>query len=341
MKRNIALLLVIIALSLGWLSCSDDSFPANPTLVVPISGMKLEVNETDYTVTPQLLADGTLSNTYLLTVKAASTTAIVKQIDLSDPSASVSIKVGDVITFVDNMFTFEWKKDTQTEKISIEMSFPPEVMYIVRSANGYALDKDNAPMITSVFNNGLYEGYIDLSDANWDNIALVQGDESVYFDVSGGLNTETYGSFTMTSKPSPGTGYYPSDGPWGDWSNVNNKNESMFFSGYWKINFNAATKLMTVLETQWSITGTAATDATKMTYSTVTRKWSLTTALSAGTLKFTTIPMHVTDPTVTYGTSDGASKLSETGEDIVISEVGTYRIELDLSTPAYYYTITK
>lgn len=340
MKRNKYLILATLCVALGGFSCSDDSYPENPTLVAPISGMKLEVGGADYVVTPQLLEDGSLSNTYLLTVKSPSATAVVKQLDLSDPSASVNIKVGDVITFTDNKFTIEWKKAAQIENLFLEMSFPPEVMYLVRSRDGYALDKGTAQTIVSVANNGLFEGYVDLTDANWDNIGWVQGDESVYFDVAGGLNTETYGSFAMTSKPSPGTGYYPSDGPWGDWSNVDNKNETMFCSGIWKVNFNAATKVMTVLETQWSVTGTAVADVKNMSYSAATRKWSLTTELSAGKLKFTTVPMHPSDPIVTYGTSDGQSKLSETGADIVITEAGTYQIELDLSTSSYNYTIT-
>ncbi|WP_195630161.1 hypothetical protein [Bacteroides finegoldii] len=342
MKRNITLFLATICVALGWFSCNDDSCPENPTLLSPVSGMMLEVNGADYTVTPQLQEDGSLSNTYLLKVKTPSTTAIVKQLDLSDPSASVTIKVGDVITFSDNKFAFEWKKGAQIETLFLEMSFPPEVMYIVRSKEGYALDKTTAQTIVSVANNGLFEGYVDLSDANWDNIGLVQGDESVYFDVSDGLNTETYGSFTMGAKPSPGTGSYPSDGPWADWSNVNNSNETMFYSGVWKINFNAATKVMTVLETQWSVTGTAVGNTKNMAYSTATRTWSLTTELSAGTLKFTTVPMHPNDPIVTYGiVSDGQQKLSETGTNITVSEAGTYRIELDLSTSSYHYTLTK
>ena len=49
----------------------------------------------------------------------------------------------------------------------------------------------------------------------------------------------------------------------------------------------------------------------------------------------TTVPVSAGDPTVTYGASDGIVRLSETGTDITIDEAGTYRIELDLSTPFY------
>lgn len=144
----------------------------------------------------------------------------------------------------------------------------------------------------------------------------------------------------MTEKPSPGTGYFPCDGPWGDWTTTGG-NASIVSPGIWKLNFNATTRELTLLETQWAVSGTAAGTTKAMTYDSQTRKWSITTELSAGKLKFITIPVSVSDPTVTYGASDGLVRLSEQGTDISIDEAGTYRIELDLSTPFYDYSITK
>ena len=45
MKRNITLILITLCLAIGVVSCSEDSYPENPTLVSPISGLVLEVNE--------------------------------------------------------------------------------------------------------------------------------------------------------------------------------------------------------------------------------------------------------------------------------------------------------
>jgi len=54
MKRNITLILITLCLAIGVVSCSEDSYPENPTLVSPISGLVLEVNGTDYVATPLL-----------------------------------------------------------------------------------------------------------------------------------------------------------------------------------------------------------------------------------------------------------------------------------------------
>ena len=345
MKRNITLILTTLCLAIGVASCSEDSYPENPTLVSPISGLVLEVNGTDYVATPLLQEDGLLSETLLVAVNQPSTTAIVKQIDISDPSATVNISVGDVITFRNNQFVLEWTKGVQTETFLLEMSYnPPPVMYLVMSGEKgdyYGLNTETAQTIASITYNNLFEGYIDLTNTSWNNIGLVQSDQSAYFDVSAGLGSgQSYGTLAMVEKSSPGTGYYPCDGPWGDWT-TDGGNASIVSPGIWKVNFDLTTRQIVLLETQWAVTGTAAGTVKAMVYNSDTRKWSLTTELAAGKLNFTTIPVSAGDPTVTYGASDGIVRLSETGTDITIDEAGTYRIELDLSTPFYDYTITR
>ena len=345
MKRNITLILAVFCMTIGLLSCSDDSYPENPTLVSPVSGLILEVNGTDYVAIPQLQEDGSLSPVLLLAVNQPSVTATVKQIDIADPSASVNIKAGDVITFKNNQFTLEWTKGTQKENYLVEMSYnPPPVMYMVMSGepgNYYGLNTETAQTIASITYDHLFEGYVDLTNTNWNNIGFVASGQSVYYDVSTGLASwQSYGTLTMVEKTSPGTGYFPCDGPWGDWTTTAG-NSSIVSPGIWKINFNLTTREMTLLETQWAVTGTAAGGIKAMTYHPDTRKWSLTADLSAGKLKFATIPVNTSDPTVTYGASDGISKLAENGTDITVDEAGTYRIELDLSTPFYDYSITK
>ena len=168
MKRNITLILITLCLAIGVVSCSEDSYPENPTLVSPISGLVLEVNGTDYVATPLLQEDGLLSKTLLVAVNQPSTTAIVKQIDVSDPSATVNINVGDVITFRNNQFALEWTKGTQAETFLLEMSYnPPPVMYLVMSGEKgdyYGLNTETAQTIASITYNNLFEGYIDLTE---------------------------------------------------------------------------------------------------------------------------------------------------------------------------------
>lgn len=345
MKRNITLILLALCVAMGLISCNEDSFPENPTLISPISGLVLEVNGVDYVAVPQLKEDGSVSNTLLLAVNQPSITAVVKQINVSESSASVNVSVGDVITFKNNRFELQWKNGGQTESFFVEMSYnPPPVLYLVMSGaigDYYGLNPETAQTIASITYNHQFEGYADLTNTSWNNIGLVQSDQSVYWDVSAGLGGgQSYGSFTMAEKPSPGTGYFPCDGPWGDWT-TNGGNASIVSPGVWKINFNVTTRELTLLETQWAVTGTAIGATKAMTYDSQTRKWSLTTNLTVGKLKFSTIPVSVADPTITYGVSDGFVRLSEQGSDIVIDEAGIYRIELDLSTPFYDYSITK
>lgn len=99
---------------------------------------------------------------------------------------------------------------------------------------------------------------------------------------------------------------------------------------------------MTLLHTQWAVTGSAISSLKAMTYSSETRLWSLDTDLSPGTLKFTTIAGGYGDPIIVYGASEGLSKLSEEGTDIEIGTAGNYTITLNLSQPPYYdYSIKK
>lgn len=345
MKRNIIFILVALCVvTMGLISCNEDSLPENPTLVSPISALVLEVNGADYVAVPQLEEDGSVSKTLLLAVNQPSVTAVVKQISVSESSASVNVSVGDVITFKNNRFELAWKSGDQTESFIVEMSYnPPPVMYLVMSGaigDYFGLNPETAQTVASITYNHLFEGYVDFTNTNWNNIGLVQSNQSAYYDVAAGLGGgQSYGSFTMTEKTSPGTGYFPCEGPWGDWTTTGG-NASIVSPGIWKLNFNATTRELTLLETQWAIAGTAAGTTKAMMYDSETRKWTLITELSAGKLKFTTIPVSVSDPTVTYGVSDGFVRLSEQGTDISIDEAGTYRIELDLSTPFYDYSIT-
>lgn len=61
--------------------------------------------------------------------------------------------------------------------------------------------------------------------------------------------------------------------------------------------------MMTLLHTQWAVTGSAISSLKAMTYSSETRLWSLDTDLSPGTLKFTTIAVGYGDPIIVYGAS--------------------------------------
>ena len=349
MKQYIYLILAFFCVLVTGVSCTNDSYPDNPTIVSPISALVLSVEGMDYVAVPKLTDDKVVDHTLSIEVRKPGTKAIVKSIVLADAGASINIAEGDEVTFVNNKLSLTLTKGTVSESYFVEMTFnPPPFMYFVKSGdygpNGdrYYLDVEHAQKLASINYDDNFEGYIDLTGTNWDNIGLVESGQASYYDYNGGLTSaQTSALYTMVKKEAPGGNVFPCDGPWGDWT-TKNGNEGIVSPGVWKINFNAGTGVMSLLETQWAITGTATDVLKAMTYSSSTDQWSLDADLSVGSLKFTTIAVSSGDPVVTYGASEGLSKLSESGKDIEISSAGNYNIILDLSNPPYYdYVITK
>ena len=110
----------------------------------------------------------------------------------------------------------------------------------------------------------------------------------------------------------------------------------------WRVNFDSETLQVDMTMTQWCVAGSAVGTAAAMHYSSQTRSWSLTTALSVGTMRFETVAVTFGDPTFDLGLSSGISELASGGEMIAVSEAGNYEITLTLSNPPYYtYSLTK
>lgn len=331
------------------MGCQNTELPSNPTLTSPISGLVLTVNNEDYIATPMLNGNNELSDTLLLSVKIPSRFASIKSLSFSDTSYSSNIKVGDQITFENNVFAVDLAKNGQNRNYYIKMSYnPPPFMYFIKSSdkdvsgNRYYLSVEKANNISSGTYDSQYEGYVDLTNSNWDNIGLITSDKTVYYDYNGGAwPAVSYYEWTGTPEKSPMTGYYPCNGPWNNWKFTNNNSE-ITSPGVWKINFNSETKKVTMLEVQWAIAGSAVSKRTAMKFDSSLKQWSIKLAMSVGTFHFTTIPIASSDPSITYGLSTGISQLSEGGSDISVSEAGTYTVTLSLFNPPYYvYSISK
>lgn len=347
MKKNIFLLFVLLGILAVGASCSNEEYPANPTIVSPISTLILSVEGMDYVAVPRLKEDKTLDNVLTLEVRKASTKAVVKAIVLADVGTEVNIAQGDEVTFESNRLALTLKRGMETESYYVEMVYnAPPFMYFTKTSDygpegeRYYVDPVKSQRIASIDYNDKFEGYIDLTATNWDNIGLVASDLSSYYDFSGGANGSSC-SFDMVKKESAGGNTFACDGPWGNWAS-DNGNPEITSPGVWKVNFDAATHKMTLLHTQWAVTGSAISSLKTMAYSSDTRTWSLKTDLSAGTLKFTTIAVSEGDPVIVYGASEGLSRLSEEGTGIQIESAGNYTITLDLSQPPYYdYSIER
>lgn len=349
MKNNIFLFFALLSVLMCGVSCSNDDYSDNATIVSPISSLILTVGGIDYVAVPRLKEDKSLDHTMTIDVRKVSAKAVVKSLHLASAGMKINIAVGEEVTFDNNKLALTLTDGSATESYFVEMVYnPPPFMYFTKTGDRgpegqkYWVDADKSQRIASVDYNDKFEGYIDLTATGWDNVGLVESGLASYYDFNGGLTgIQSCGTFVMAKKESTGGYSFPCDGPWGNWTTTNG-NAEIISPGVWKVNFDAATSTMVMLETQWALTGSAINALKAMSYSADTHTWKLTTDLSVGTLKFTTIAVSEGDPVIVYGASEGISRLSENGKEIEIGEAGNYTITLDLSQSPYYdYLIEK
>lgn len=219
MKKNIFLFWVLLSTLVGGVSCSSEELPANPTIVSPVSSLVLSVEGMDYVAVPRLKEDKTLDNVLTLEVRKASTKAVVKSIVLADASAEANVAVGDEVTFTGNRWELVLKRGMETGSYFVEMVYnEPPFMYFVKTGDygpegeRYYVNPDKSQKIASINYDTKFEGYIDLTGTNWDNIGLVASDLSSYYDFSGGADGSSC-SFEMVKKESAGGNVFACDGP--------------------------------------------------------------------------------------------------------------------------------
>jgi hypothetical protein len=165
-----------------------------------------------------------------------------------------------------------------------------------------------APRISSVADNQVYEGYIYFSTASEFKI-----NPAATWDHSYGTNS---------------TGTITLDG---------GGNLSLSSPGYYLLK--ADTKLLTwsATKTTWSVLGTAVGTETPLTFDPATNLWTVTKALSAGTLTFRANGADA----IKFGSADPANgKLVSNGTAIPVAAAGTYKITFNVSNPGnYVYSI--
>lgn len=162
-----------------------------------------------------------------------------------------------------------------------------------------------ANRVSSIPDNGVYEGYINMPDAvtefkftpepKWD-VSYGAGAAAGVLDLSGGGNIKAEGA-----------GYYLVK------ADVNNRTYSL-------------------TKTTWAVIGSAVAE-TPMTYDAAAKAWKVTKALTVGTFKFRA---NGTDA-INFGDSavpDG--KVAYNGVAIPVTEAGTYIITLNLNSPGNY-----
>jgi starch-binding outer membrane protein SusE/F len=118
-------------------------------------------------------------------------------------------------------------------------------------------------------------------------------------------------------------------------------------AGYYKVTVNTAATSMeyTLTAANWGVIGSATAATTggdgwgadmDMTYDPATKKWTVTTPLAAGEIKFRASDAWA----LNYGDDGADNSLNEGGANIAIAAAGTYKVTLDTSNPrAYTYTV--
>jgi hypothetical protein len=110
-------------------------------------------------------------------------------------------------------------------------------------------------------------------------------------------------------------------------------------AGYYKLNVDVAGLTYTAEATSWGIIGDATPGAwdsdTDMTYDAATDSWSAVITLGAGELKFRANDDWVID----LGDTDSDDVLDYGGDNIPITEAGSYLVTLFLGSPDYTYTL--
>lgn len=173
----------------------------------------------------------------------------------------------------------------------------------------------NAAKISSVANDGIYEGYINFPDATTQFKFTSAPDDSHI----------TYGTVAAGTLVA-GSG----------------NNLAVTGAGYYLIKAN--TKLLTysAVKTTWAVIGDATgswDNETPMTYDAAKKVWTITKALSVGALKFRANGNY----DINFGSNKVADgKLVYNGDNIPVATAGTYKITFNVSVPgSYVYTIVK
>lgn len=185
--------------------------------------------------------------------------------------------------------------------------------YQDESGYGAEWSPNVAQQIYSVKQNEKYEGYVNM--------------------VGTGIN------FKFTDEPDW-------DLNWGDDGangtlEVNGANIVIPAAGYYRIKADITALTYSVMKTDWGLIGDATPggwDAdTNMTYDMVSKKWSVTLALTAGKIKF-----RANDAwDLNYGDNNFDGSLEEGGADISVAEAGNYTVVLNLEVAGYEYSVTK
>jgi hypothetical protein len=186
------------------------------------------------------------------------------------------------------------------------------VIYVPGNYQTPEWDPANSNQLASVNSDGNYEGYI------W---------------------VEAGKEFKFTAGPSWDVNY--GDNDFDGTLEPDGANIKPAETGYYKLNVNLNTMTYTMVNTHWGVIGSATAggwdEDQNMTYNPATGFWTAMLDLTAGEVKF-----RANDGwDINYGDTGLDGILDAGGDNIVISEAGTYVFGMKLGTPDYTYSIIR
>jgi hypothetical protein len=318
--KQIFLIFSIFVLA-GLAACQKNDLPSNPTIVSPINSLVLTVNGVDYIAKPSLI-DGAIDDTLILNVQKPNDTAIVKQLTLSSGLNASGVGAGQALIFTNNLAAITVTGANTTTTYLVKMTFaPPPLLFVPLSSEGYVVNEKTQLLAAGNYDN-FYEGYVGFSESWLGFYVVTPSTPAVQYGISAGFDDGSTQILHSTT----------SDAPWGDWGT----------NAVWRFNYNSTTYALTLVKTNWAITGSATGGAEEpLVYSTQTRLLTITSDLSAGSLIFDA----QSSPVLTYGDGGSTSpnsKLISNGKPVNIASAGNYTITMDLSNPPYYvYQVVK
>lgn len=346
MKKTAYISFVIAGAMLSG-ACDDHELPSGATLTMPVTSLVMEVSGESYTAVPSLDEDSHFTDILKLPVKIPSQEATVLAISLQ-PGYTTDLRAGDKVTFTDGKYVLQVSKNGLSEAYTVDMLFnPPPVVYAVKTSdkdeigNGYFFNAATQDFLASRNYDNIYEGELNLTGSNWDNVGIVSADLTTIYNLAAGPWPATsHYVWTAETKAAKGDGYFPCDGPWNDWREING-NADIVSPGVWRVIFDSSSLEVDMTMTQWAINGSGVDRKTPMAYNPSTETWSLTASLKPGKIVFETTPVVFGDPVFRLGTKENIlGQLAPDGDAIEISQAGTRTITLTLSNPPYYtYTI--
>jgi len=193
----------------------------------------------------------------------------------------------------------------------VKSSYP--VLYVPGSYHTPSWDPANSPTVASVNNDGIYDGYIYIPEAD----AQFKYTDGPGWDVN-----------------------YGDDGADGTLE-LNGANLVASEVGYYRLNVNINDMTHSYTKTEWGIIGSATAGGwdsdQNMTFDPETGVWTAILDLVAGELKFRAND----DWTINMGDNGPDGVLEYDGANVVIDERGTYTITMTLGSPDYTYTVER